>query len=260
MRLRAGPRRGPPVGRRDIVLAGVEIPPPLEVLVGDTIKIPFGIGKVARVQIVGLDELEVVKDIEHEFFRTTDRKVFTASFEPETGLAILTPVGVGTASLAVKADALVGDGEIPLEDLFAVEVYPIATAIRLYYQPVGSDREILLPLAGGVIDLRLNTNANVRMEGIDARGNVVPLQAQAFSTLSNKFHIEPADPPEAGKAVLVPDALTGFIENILVVEADGDPSDSVAPLSNDFLVRVSDSMATHLQMSYALQNGVAVLS
>jgi hypothetical protein len=251
-----GPRRGPRAGRRDSVwIAAQEIPPPLEVAVGKTIRIPLGQGKIARVQVVGLDALEAIKDLEHEAFASTDVRVFTCTFAPETGLAFLTPTGVGTASLGVKADAYIGEGEILLTDVFTVEVYPIATQLRLYYQPAGAAREVLLPAGGGVIDLRLGSTATVRVEGIDDMGNVVPLQSQAFSTLSDKFHIDPASPPEAGKAVLVPDALTGFLENILIVTADGDPSaNKVVTLEVDVLVRVLESQATHLGMTYTLQN------
>lgn len=250
-----GPRRGPRSRRESVQVSGRQIPPPLEAVAGKTIRIPFGAGKAARVQAVGLDALERLRDLEHEIFIAQDRKVFTCSFERETGIVLLTPVGVGTSTLGVQGDAYIGEGEILLTDELTVEVYPIATQLRLYYQPAGAPREVLLPAEGGAIDLRLSGGtARVRVEGVDALGNVVPLQSQVFSTASNKFHIDPATPPLAGTAVLVPDTLTGFIENFLDVTADGDPSDNVAPLSFQVLVRVLDTLATHFGFSSALEN------
>jgi hypothetical protein len=219
----------------------------------DTIYLP--INKVARVVMVGRDNTETIQPIDAERFESSDLGVFTVAFERDTGIAVLTPVEAGTATLQMDADAIAdnvneADRVLPLTDTLTIIVYRIATEIRLYYEVAGTTTGEVSAKPSDVIRVPSTAaSARIRVEGVDARGRVVPLSNVVFDdTSATRYSLAPTDPPDPQARILTP--LSNGSDS-LPITADGDPSPDAAALFLFPMVSIT-TIATHLTETYSL--------
>ena len=227
--------------------AGIGIPTPPEPIPGDgNIWIPMGL--LASVEMVGRDPAEVIRAIEGQTFLSSNTGVFTvSSSRANPSVAVITPVGVGSAALQLAADADPGNPFVPLVGEIMVNVFRKATALWLFYVESGSTEELRAPIVAGsvVFDVPAGRTFTVRVEGRDDKGIIVPLSNVFFDNGGSlKYHWTPTNPVDPYRAILTPDTIGG---SGFIITADGDPSPGSSPLSISGGVNLlDDPLADHL--------------
>jgi len=109
----------------------------------------------------------------------------------------------------------------------------IATSLRFYWQERGA-AEIVLPQDTGTVLLSLDHAATLRVEALDAQGNVVPLSGQLWDGSGTWFSVDTTSNPN----MVTVTSISESPYDPVVLTADADPGPGAHEIIGIVAVRV----------------------
>jgi hypothetical protein len=222
---------------------------PSSVLSGSSLLVRLDRGLLITIE--GFDDTSTHVDLDSQRFFSKDETIFTVGPNPNDPLnrnqALITPVSLGVATLAIRSDGDPNSNNAPLALDLTITVYAAAVSFLLTYAIPPDGRPIAVPF-GAFFEMSMNQTALLRVQGLDAFQSLAALSDQLFNaSLTDKFTLEATTDPGA---VLVHPVAPG--SRGIDISADGDGlGPEVVPLATSIIVTVKPSVATHMVASAA---------
>ena len=228
------------------------IPAPAQLTLPDT--------RILRLRMDAQDELGNVRTAYNWNFETSDRTVFTVRDTEDERIKLLIPgpdlakdgpPRMAKLTVSASADpAIRSDGT--LDTAFDVTVVPgLAADIRITYS-VGDDDAAHEWTADELLSFPQNKTATLTMTAIDQKGREVDVTDVTWSNNgSPRYHLEATADPRV--VILHVDALSGGIEDLLLVSCDADVASEVVTLEKARSLRLVESAPTQLTGMYDIE-------